>query len=356
MASTYVKGNRIYISWYDPIKGKKFNRSTNLANTPANIKEAEKMAKQLQAKLGEQKEILQELQIKRSTLSYAFKHFLRNNEHKHPKTIKDYYRFYNKFTETFSEKMLCSAINKLDVEDWLNKIKKLPQAKNSIFAYYKQLNHFLNFLFEYSYTPMFKINKDVKPKREIKEKIVFAENDIYLIFNNLDSSTLEKTNQFKTLIYLAFYTGLRSSDLLTITTDRIDLDKRELKYYSPKRKVFRTIAFHKKLLPILKQRIEEIGKGHLLQYSSVENLGRAISRYFERIGIREKGYTARTFRKTFITLCRSYGMDSSVLAELVGHAHESTADKFYNRIDHKLMIKELKKFKFNLKKIDTSTK
>jgi integrase len=60
--------------------------------------------------------------------------------------------------------------------------------------------------------------------------------------------------------------------------------------------------------------------------------------------------------KTFITLCRSYGMDSSVFAELVGHAHESTADKFYNRIDHKLMIKELKKFKFNLKKIDTSTK
>ena len=350
MASVHVKGNKIYISWYDSTSGRKLNRSTKLMNTPKNMIEAKKLAKQLQDKIDQKKEELKELQIKRITLDYAFDHFLRNNAHKHPKTILDYNRFYKKFTETFNGNLICSAINKLDVEAWLNEIKKLPLAQNSIFAYFKQLNHFLNFLFEYSYTPMFKINRDVKPKREIKEKITFSKSDIRKIFAKLNSSELNKTSQFKTLIHLAFYTGLRSSDLLTITVERIDLEKRELKYYSPKRKTYRTIGFHKKLVPILKQRMEEIGEGPLLNYTCVENLGKAITRYFDKIGIREKGYTARTFRKTFITLCRSYGMDSSIVAELVGHAHESTTDRFYNRIDHKMMIKELKKFKFKINK------
>lgn len=192
---------------------------------------------------------------------------------------------------------------------------------------------------------MFKINKDVKPKKEIKEKIVFSDKDINLIFSSLNSYELEKTNQFKPLLYLAFYTGLRSSDLLTITSAKIDLDKREMKYYSTKRKVYLTIAFHKKLTPIHKQRIEEIGEGQLPQNSTVKNLGRAITRYLEQIGIRQKGYTARTFRKTFITLSRNYKMDPSIVAELKGHEHQSTADKFYNRIDHELMLSELEKFK-----------
>ncbi len=88
-----------------------------------------------------------------------------------------------------------------------------------------------------------------------------------------------------------------------------------------------------------------IKQGNLLEYSETEAIGRALRRFFKKIGIENKGYSARTFRKIFITLCRSYGMDSSIVAELVGHEHQSTADKFYNKIDHSQMIKELQKFK-----------
>ncbi len=232
-------------------------------------------------------------------------------------------------------------MNKLSVEGWINEIKKLPMQKNSIFAIFKQANHFLNFLFENSYIPMFKINRDIKPKREIKEKIIFSDEDIVKIFDNLAG----KNNNFKTLIYLAFYTGLRSSDMLTIKVSGIDLKKHELKYYSPKRKVYRQVAFHEDLDEIISKRVEEVKDGELLDYTEIENLGRACHRYFELIGIGDKGYSARTFRKTFITLARRCRMDASVVAELVGHAHSSTADRFYNRIDMELMNEELRKFK-----------
>ncbi len=196
-----------------------------------------------------------------------------------------------------------------------------PFARNTIFGYYKQLNHFLNFLFEYNYTPMFKINRDVKPKKEIKEKITFKESDICKIFDNLENKKLNKSDSFKLLVYLVFYTGLRSSDLLTITADKVDLEKREIRYYSPKRKIHRRIAFHEDLLSILTDRLSVIKEGKLLNYKETEAIGRALRRYYKQIGIDGRGYVARAFRKTFITLCRSHGMDSSIVAELVGHEH-----------------------------------
>ena len=340
MASIFKKGKMIYISWYDPVVGKKFSKSSGLVYNQANLKKANGYAKQLQKKLEQEKERLKSQHIQRVTIKYAFQHFLKNNSGKDHKTIKDYNRFYNKFIETFDENDLCTIINKLAVEDWLNEIKQLDFAKNTIYGYYKQLNHFLNFLFEYSYIPMFKINRDVKPKPEVKEKIVFKEEDVIKIFSNLK----EKNSNFRTLVNLLFYTGLRSSDLLNITVDRINLEEREIAYYSPKRKKYKLVGFHKDLVPILKSRLQEIDSGEIVKYKNVENLGRAVTRYFDDLLMRQE-YTARTFRKNFITMCRKNGIDSSIVAELVGHEHNSTADKYYNRITTEQMKEALQKIK-----------
>jgi integrase len=345
MASIYLRKNKIYISWYDILKQQSCSRATGLDNTPENIKIAEDMASKIQNKLDEVKSDISVLGIQRNTLEKAFKHFKRNNSDKHPKTIADYDRFFNKFSEKFKPSLPTTALNKLNIEEWLFEIKQLNYALNTIYGYYKQLNHFLNFLFEYDYVPMFKINKDIKPKREVKEKIVFEKEHIIKVFNSLDDPQNRKSTMFKTLVYLAFYTGLRSSDLMTLTVEKIDLEKREIKYYSPKRKIYRSVAFHSDLVPILTARINEVGTGKILNYSETEAIGKALRRYFKKLEIDENGYSARTFRKTFITLARGYNMNASVVAELVGHEHQSTADKFYNRIDHKTMIKELKKFK-----------
>ena len=104
------------------------------------------------------------------------------------------------------------------------------------------------------------------------------------------------------------------------------------------------MAFHNELKPISQERINKVQYGKLLNYNSVENLERAITRYFIDLKICDKGYTARTFRKTFITLFKRFEMDSSVVAELVGHEHKSTADRFYNNITLDIMIRELEKF------------
>lgn len=340
MPSIYKKGSKLYMSWYDSVRGKRFNRSLKMEDTETNRRKAENYAKQLEAKLQKDADMLKMLGINKITIKDAFNHFLRNNSEKNLKTIKDYHRFYKKFTESFNEDALASTINKINVEAWLIEIKRLPIQKNSIYAYFKQCRHFLNFLFEYNYTQMFKINRDVRPKVEIKEKIIFANEDLKIIFSGLK----QKNDNFKLLIKLLFYTGLRSSDVLTIKSSDINIASRELHYYSPKRKKHRVVGFHKDLVPMLEKFKAENPDGQLLNYASVENLGKAIVRYLAELNLNKKGYSARTFRKTFITLCRESGMDASVVAELVGHEHLSTADRYYNKISVTKMNEELEKF------------
>ncbi len=343
MASVFIRNNILYINWYDPYEGKSKYRSIKLKATVKNKKIAKELAKKLQKELDKQKEALTANSLtKRSSLRKAFEHFKKNNASKHPKTIKDYDRFFNKLIESFNESSSCSVLNKISAEDWILNIKKLPLSRNSIHGYYKQFNHFLNFLFEYSYIPMFKINRDVKTKPEVKEKIIFNDGDIATIFSNLEA----KNQNFRTAVYLLFYTGLRSSDILTIEIKDIDLNNQTINYYSPKRKSYKQIPMHLDLVPIIQERMEKVSEGGLLDYSSVEILNRAVTRYKHTLEINGRGYTARTFRKTFITLCRSrYDMDATIVKELVGHEHGNTTDRYYNKISMNRMREELVKFR-----------
>lgn len=342
MAIVKQRGNTLHIQWYDPATQKVNSKSTGLKVTDANLRKAELYALKLQTELTRRNQELKQIGIKKITIRDAFEHFLRNNQHKHPKTIYEYKNFYKHFVTFFDENSPCASMTKMDVEFWLNEIKNLHFSRNTIHTIGKQCLHFLNFLFEYNYLPLFKINKEVKTRPEVKEKIIFSDEDIKLIFENLKSKNLN----FKTLVYLAFYTGLRSSDIINIKAKSIDMKERVLQYYSPKRKRYREIPFHIDLIGVLKEQSKRVDDGPILNYARPENLGRAIERYFIKLGIKHKGYSARTFRKTFITLCRSrYYIDASVVRELVGHEHGNTTDRYYNQINIDVMKKELKKFK-----------
>jgi integrase len=346
MAIIRKRGNTWHIQWFEALEKKIHCETTGLKATEANRKKVEKYAKDLQLELSRNTSALKQIGIKKITIRDAFEHFLRNNSHKHHKTIKNYKVFYKLFTEQFDEDSSCNVISKIEVESFIGDLRKKPWQPNTAHTYVTHCIHFLNFLFEYNYTQMFKINREVRTRPEVKEKLVFTVEDVQKIFSNLS----EKNLNFKVLINVLFYTGLRSSDVLSISSEKINLKNRSFVYYSPKRKIYREIGFHNKLLPIFKLALKNNNNGKLVAYKSVENLGRAINRYFKKLVIADKGYSARTFRKTFISLARSkYNMDASIVMELVGHAHGNTTDKYYNQISIDTMRKELRKFKIPTK-------
>ena len=133
MASVIRRNGVLYICWYDSFDGKSKSRSTKLKATVKNERLVKELARKLQKELDRQKDALNvNTLMNRVSLRDAFNHFKKNNASKHPKTIKDYDRFFNKLIETFNEDSSCTVLNKISAEEWVLKIKTLPLSRNSI--------------------------------------------------------------------------------------------------------------------------------------------------------------------------------------------------------------------------------
>jgi len=342
MASVYIKGNRIYISWYDPFEGITKNKSTRMNYTKENLKKANLIAKQLQESIDKKVEELNILGVKRGSIGASIEHFMKINSNKHKSTIYEYNNFFRKFTETFKPKDPCTIINKTSCEDWLISLKKYNYQQNTLYGLTKVLKKYLNFLFEYNYIPMFRLNSDVVYKPEVKDIIIFSQEDLEKIIQGLK----DKNSNFTTMIYLLLYTGLRPSDIYRIRAQDIDFSKRTLRYYSEKTKQYFEVPFHHDLEGMLKKRIDEVGDGYLLEYETIHNMGKAFRRYLKQLGLDKKGYNLRTFRKTFITKAHENGIDLATVSRLAGHKKITTTEKYYNRLSLTKQATELEKINF----------
>ena len=340
MASVYPKGDILYISWYDPATGKSKNKSLKMKSTKANRSKAEAFALEFQKAIDAEMEKLNRLGIKRVTLKEATVHFLKVNQNKDKTTVKGYEYFFNLLSSSISLDTPCIEFTKLAVEDWLLEMKKLNKSQNTLFSYQKILKKFLRFLFEYNYQAPFRINSDILLKQELKPVKVFETDDLQKIVNNLKF----KSSNFRTFIYAFLYTGLRPTDLINLQVEDIDLKAGTMQYFEQKLKVFQIVPIHKELVPILKCRIDEVKKGKLFEYTEDKAISKAFLRYRKEIGIADKAYTLRTFRKTFISIAINTGMDVASVSKLVGHKKIDTTVRYYTLMSTKKKSEELNKF------------
>jgi len=344
MASIYKPTDKKtwYISFVDPDTGKIRSKSTGLEATKKNYKKAKEIKKEIEEVIKSHKNTYANYNIKRASIKEAFERFLILNSDKHRKTIGDYKRFINLFSNYFDLELPCTAIDKLSAEEWIIKIKTLKKEKNTIYNYFKVFNKFLNFLFEYSYIPVFKINQNLKPKPEIKEIIVFNKKDLRIIIEGLN----KKNSNFRTIILLLVYTGLRPSDILYTKVENVDLDDMVLKYYSPKTKQHRIVPLHINLRDVLQKRIREIETDRLFEYATIGEVGKAFRRYLASLGLDKKGYTLRTFRKHFATVAYENDISLTSVSKLLGHKNISTTLKYYTSANQKKLSQDINKLVF----------
>lgn len=341
MAIVIKKGKILYIQWYDPLKKKTYSKSTGLYSNYENLKSAKQKAKEIQERLSIEFKKIRANVLREATIQNAFDHFLKLNQTKKEKTIRDYKRFFEFFKKSFSPDDGVSMVNKISYESWLMSIRELQLQPNSIHAIGKQGNHFLNFLFEYDYIDVFRVNRNVKTRPQVKPKIVFTSQDLVTIYQNLNS----KNENFMKLVKLLYYTGLRSKDILTIRRENIDIKQKTFSYYDNKRKIWRTVPYHTKLHKLFCDELELNMEGQLLDYSSEDNVTKAIKRFFVNdLGWKETPYSPRTFRKTFMTELRTRGVDATLVQELVGHAHTTVIDIHYNAIDKSKLREAVNKY------------
>jgi integrase/recombinase XerD len=284
-----------------------------------------------------------ELVYQEGDIKYAFEHFCRINSGKSESTKSSYDMFFSYLTKNFKQDSPCLLINKKSSEDfllWLNEQDSI--GKNTKYSIQKNFLKFLRFLFEYEYVPqVFIINKDVKVKAKVFEPHIFTDADRQKMLSSLDAE--EKNGNFQIMIMMLMYTGLRPSDIINITTDQVDLEKMEMKFYSSKTNKWFIRPLHSSLKQILESRINEVNSGRLFNYTEVKNMGLAFRRYLKKIQLSGKGYNLRTFRKDFISRSQEAGISINVTSLLVGHASIKTTMTYYTKLSTKHLKDELVK-------------
>ena len=348
MASIRIKNNRYYIYWYDNATRKQRSFSTGLKATKRNKVQANKILKDFEAEQTKKNksQTAQSYALRQSTIEDAIKDFIEHNKNKSKKTIQGYKHFFQKFIDDkhFSLSDPVVKISKTSVEQWILSIDTTKYKQNTLYGITKNLNKFLNFLFEYNYIEVFKINKDLKFKPAETEVIIFEQEDIQLMFDNLK----DKTDNFKKAFYLMLYTGLRPSDIIDIKRQDLDLENNTLKYYSKKTKTYNYIPVVPELTEALAPLIKDKKPTErILEYDNYLNIAKAINRFLKQLGLKEKKYNARTFRKTFISLAFESGVHYVTTAEIVGHKNILTTKKHYTKLSLAKTQAEVNKIKFH---------
>jgi integrase len=355
MASIRIKNNKYYLLYYDRATKKQKSKCLNLKATKRNQTKANQIAKEFQKALDEKYKSISTKNGEglSSTIDKAISHFYKINQNKSKKTLMEYKNFFSKFIDNvhFKKDDLVGVITKSSIEDWILSIDTKKYQQNTLYGITKNLNKFLNFLFEYDYIPYFKLNKDLKFKPEEKEITIFSKDDIKLMFDNLK----DKNTNFKLAFYFLFYTGLRPSDIVDIKRGDIDLENSELYYYSIKtKKHFRT-PLNKELITKIKPLIKDLNPNDkIMTYKNYDSLTREINKFLRHLSIKNTGYNARTFRKTFISLAYENNVDYVTTSELVGHSNISTTKKYYTKLSMDRKHAELNKLKFPTESKDSS--
>jgi integrase len=144
------------------------------------------------------------------------------------------------------------------------------------------------------------------------------------------------------ILATGFYTGMRKSEILGLTWDKIDLENRfiSLEATDTKDKEPRLIPICDELYEILKLRSKALHHNYVFTYRGnpiKTNFRRSLATACKKADISygrkvKGGFTFHDLRHTFNTYMRKAGVAESVIMKITGHSTREMFDR-YNTID-----------------------
>lgn len=169
--------------------------------------------------------------------------------------------------------------------------------------------------------------RDAIPKKDIER--IWAE--------------VDKGNEIAELFVIYIYTGLRATELLDVTKDKIFLDKRIMiagkKTEAGKD---RRIPIHLSILPIIEKRMKAEGN-HLF---TTQKKGKTVPLTYQTLVDKYWGnfmsslnmnYTPHYARHTFATLMREAGIEEDIRKLILGHKSADITDRYTHHSDEMLL-------------------
>jgi len=346
MASVRVRNKKLYIDYREG--GKRKRIALGLLDSRDNRKKAELTKKQMEYELsaGIYKDRFQRNDISNKRLTDGFLEFKKAKSNLKSSTI-DYYEYaFNKFLK-YSGNLKIKDVNENLVEQikicmhediiMADKKKKLISS-NTVASYFLGIRVLFQFFEKKGY-----IDKNPIPKLQCKAKqiLVIPDKELEMILSKLkytDKKHLEDINkQHYKFVAILLMTGLRVSELVTLSFDDIDFRENLIRVKNEKKDRIDFIPLYEDLRKfILKE--WKIREGKLFNYSSRNSL-----KFFERFIKREgyPNYTFHTLRKTYISKLINSGLSVYDVMTLARHKNIKTTLKHYTAAELQRMGKAI---------------
>jgi integrase len=182
-----------------------------------------------------------------------------------------------------------------------------------------------------------RIKKLLKPGSDVRDRI--------LTIAEFKALTKHATGHTRQTVTMAYYTGMRKGEILSLTWDKVDLNKRliELEPEDTKDHEARNIPICDelyKMLLSLPNRIQgSDNDNHVFQFNGkpVGDIRTGLRKACEKAKIEygrfvKGGFIFHDLRHTFNTNMRKAGVQESVIMEVTGHSTREMFDR-YNTID-----------------------
>ena len=182
----------------------------------------------------------------------------------------------------------------------------------------------------------------VKPDPPVYPRTPFSDEELRILWSN-------RNQPYVDMILFACYTGLRPTELVTLTGDELSLTNAEL-HCGIKTEAGRNrcIPLHKEVLPLLEKHIGKdsmncherifLSKEHKpMDYPAYRYRFKKIMNQFDMT------HRPHDTRHTFITLAKKDGMDEYVLKLIVGHVINDLTEKVYTHRTSEQLHMEIQK-------------
>jgi integrase len=146
----------------------------------------------------------------------------------------------------------------------------------------------------------------------------------------------------KAILVTGFYTGMRRGEILSLTWDKVDLDRRVIRLGATdtKDKEPRHIPICDELHQVLKNVPRALHDNHVFLFKGkpIKDIRTGLTDACEKAGIvygrfEKDGFVFHDLRHTFNTYMRKAGVPESVIMEITGHSTREMFDR-YNTVDH----------------------
>lgn len=181
--------------------------------------------------------------------------------------------------------------------------------------------------------------KLARPRLDKKLPVFLSIDEIFHLLDTVHNDELDTRRPYrdKAILELLYATGMRCSELVTITLSTINLDYKTIRIFGKGKKerivLFGTKA-HEKIIDYLTHErppADSVNEILFLNYRNEPLTTRSIQRIFEmfRKFLRTKGtITPHKIRHSFATHLLNQGADLRVVQELLGHQSLASTEKY----------------------------